>query len=184
MSRRGRRRNGSDEINLTPLLDVLFTVLFVVMLMNVQSEQTILAETENTKEQVTELTGEVERLQNELKARTAVRDTEEIYTVNATLVTMINVTENDNHVLKIYTGQNAVLHDSFRLGADRTQYIGEHVGAIIGEIVQESKDRPVFIVFHCTTGEIYRKEEFAPIKERLEILKAENKEVFYQIVEK
>ncbi|MDO5132660.1 MAG: hypothetical protein Q4D81_06730 [Eubacteriales bacterium] len=184
MSRRGRRRNGSDEINLTPLLDVLFTILFVVMLLNVQSEQTILADSENTKEQVAQLTDEVETLRNELKARNAVHDTEEIYAVNAVLVTMLNVTEDGNHVLKIYTGQNAVLHDTFRLGADRTQYISEHVGSIIDEIVKGAEDRPVFIVFYCTAGEIYRREEFTPIKERLESLKEEYKEVFYQIVEK
>ena len=54
MDRRNRRRRGSDEINLTPLLDVLFTILFVVMLTSMQSEQTIQAESATTKEQVIE----------------------------------------------------------------------------------------------------------------------------------
>ena len=38
--RRGRRRGrGADEINLTPLLDVLFTILFIVMLAGTQTER-------------------------------------------------------------------------------------------------------------------------------------------------
>jgi len=183
MSRRGRRRNGNDEINLTPLLDVLFTILFVVMLTSAQSEQTIMADSENSKEQVTELTKQVEDLENQLKGKKAVDGTANNYNSNAVLVTLINVVEDGNHVLKIYTGHNAVLRDSFRLGTDRTQYISEHLATIINGIVYESKDCPVFIVFHCTTDIIYRKEEFTPIKERLDVLKNENKEVFYQIVE-
>lgn len=183
MKRKSRRRNGSDEINLTPLLDVLFTILFVVMLTSVRREQTILADAEQTKEQVTELTEKVETLENELKGKEAVDDTKEIYIDKAVLVTMVNVVENNNHVLRIYTGQKGVLKDSFRLGPDRSHYISEHIASIIGGIIEESKDYPVFIVFHCKANIIYRKEEFAPIKERLELLKAGNKEVFYQIVE-
>ena len=54
---------------------------------------------------------------------------------------------------------------------------------IINDIVDEYADHPVFIVFHCDTKSIYRKEEFVPIKEALETQKELRKEVFYQIVE-
>lgn len=183
MRRKSKHRNGGDEINLTPLLDVLFTILFVVMLTSAQSEQAILADSEQTKKQVTELTDKVEKLENDLKGRDAVDGTTESFVNNAVLVTMVNVVEDNNHVLRIYIGQKGTLKDSFRLGTDRTQYISEHIASIIGKIIEEARDYPVYIVFHCNTNIIYRKEEFAPIKERLELLKAENKEVFYQIVE-
>lgn len=183
MSRRSRNRNRNDEINLTPLLDVLFTILFIVMLTSVQSEKIIQSEVENSKDQVKELTEKVEQLENELRREEAVNDTEKRYNSNAVLVTMLNDVEDGNHILKIYTGQDGRLIDSFRLGFNRSQYIGEHLSSVIQGIVDESKDCPVFIVFHCNTHEIYRREEFVPIKGRLELLKAENKEVFYQIVE-
>ena len=41
MRNRSRRSRGSDEINLTPLLDVLFTILFIVMLTGMQNERSM-----------------------------------------------------------------------------------------------------------------------------------------------
>ena len=58
-----------------------------------------------------------------------------------------------------------------------------HVSEIIKEIAKESADHPVFIVFHCDTNSIYRKEEFNPIRDALEEQRKNTKEVFYQIVE-
>jgi predicted phage replisome organizer len=54
---------------------------------------------------------------------------------------------------------------------------------IINDIVNDYADHPVFIVFHCDTKSIYRKEEFVPIQDALKTQKELRKEVFYQIVE-
>ena len=73
--------------------------------------------------------------------------------------------------------------ESLRHGSDRREYRKTPVSEIISDIAEASADHPVFIVFHCDTGTIYRKEEFNPIRDALEEQKKEYKEVFYQIVE-
>ena len=73
--------------------------------------------------------------------------------------------------------------ETFRLGTDRTEYTRKHLTQIINEIVDEAGGYPVFIVFHCDAKQIYRKEEFNPIRDALETQKKLRKEVFYQIVE-
>lgn len=195
--RRGRRRGrGADEINLTPLLDVLFTILFIVMLAGTQNERTMQEDAEEARtqaaemeKQVTELDKKVKDLEEEnsvLTQKTNRQDkidkSSKQYESSAVIVTFINEVEDGNHILKIYKGKDEEA-ESFRLGTDRTEYTRMHVSEIIKEIAKESADHPVFIVFHCDTNSIYRKEEFNPIRDALEEQRKNTKEVFYQIVE-
>ena len=196
MSNRNRRRRGSDEINLTPLLDVLFTILFIVMLTGTQNEQTMKesaeaaqAQLEGLQAQETSLEGRISDLEeengilrSEVNRRGKIEDSSKRYETEAVVVTFMNEVEDGYHVLKIYTGQDEQV-ESFRLGADRTEYTRSHVTEIINDIVEDAVDHPVFIVFHCDTGSIYRKEEFNPIRDALQKQKENRKEVFYQIVE-
>lgn len=196
MRNRDRRRRGSDEINLTPLLDVLFTILFIVMLTGTQNEQTMLesaeaaqAQLEGLQAQETSLEGRISDLEeengilrSEVNRRDKIEDSSKRYETEAVVVTFLNEVENGSHVLKIYTGQDEQV-ESFRLGTDRTEYTRSHVTEIINDIVENAIGHPVFIVFHCDTGSIYRKEEFNPIRDALELQKKNRKEVFYQIVE-
>lgn len=193
---RGRRKRSGDEINLTPLLDVLFTILFIVMLASTQNEQTMMesaeaaqAQLEGLQAQETSLEGRVSDLEeensilrSEVERRGKIEDSSKRYETEAVVVTFMNEVEDGYHVLKIYTGQDEQV-ESFRLGADRTEYTRSHVTEIINDIVEGAVDHPVFIVFHCDTGSIYRKEEFNPIRDALEKQKKNRKEVFYQIVE-
>lgn len=183
MSRRKRNRRQGEEINLTPLLDVLFTILFVVMLTGMQSEQTMQAESAVTAEHAAELEKEVLRLKEELRTKNAVEFTEDSFYSKAVLVTLVNTTEDDSHTLNIYVGPEGVLRESFRMGPDKSQYISDHLSSVLYGILEEADGYPVYIVFQCSAGEIYRKEEFVPIKEQLETLRTENKEIFYQIIE-
>lgn len=196
MRNRGHRRREGDEINLTPLLDVLFTILFIVMLTGMQSEKNLQANAEETQEQISEMSGQVSELegqltemeeansilQSEVNRRDKIEDSSKRYESDAVIVTFINEVADGNHVLRVYTGPDDEV-ESFRLGLDRAEYTRTHVTQIINDIVEESVDHPVFIVFHCDTKSIYRKEEFNPIKEALETQKKLRKEVFYQIVE-
>lgn len=183
MSRRKRNRRQGEEINLTPLLDVLFTILFVVMLTGMQSEQTMQAESAVTAEHVAELEKENQRLREELRTKNAVEFTEDSFYSKAVLVTLVNTIEDDAHTLNIYIGPEGILRESFKMGPDRSQYISDHLSSIINGILEEADGYPVYIVFHCSAAEIYRREEFAPIQEQLEVLRTENKEIFYQIIE-
>ena len=189
MRNRGRRSRGSDDINLTPLLDVLFVILFIVMLAGTQTQKDMQENAEETlskisglEEQVTDLEEQNTILQSEVNRRNKIEDSGKRYESDAVIVTFINEVEDGNHVLRVYKGSDQEV-ESFRLGSDRTEYTKRHVIEIINDIVNEYADHPVFIVFHCVTKSTYRKEEFVPIQDALKTQKELRKEVFYQIVE-
>ena len=189
MRNRSRRSRGSDEINLTPLLDVLFTILFIVMLTGMQNERSMEESAQESEAQITGLESRVDALEeendilkSEVSRRDKIQDSNKRYESNAVIVTLINETEDGEHVLKVYKGQEEPM-ETFRLGTDRTEYTRKHLTQIINEIVDEAGGYPVFIVFHCDAEQIYRKEEFNPIRDALEMQKKNRKEVFYQIVE-
>ena len=175
MRNRGRRSRGSDDINLTPLLDVLFVILFIVMLAGTQTQKDMqenaeesLSKISGLEEQVTDLEEQNTILQSEVNRKNKIEDSGKRYESDAVIVTFINEVEDGNHVLRVYKGSDQEV-ESFRLGSDRT--------------VDDYADHPVFIVFHCDTKSIYRKEEFVPIRDALQTQKQLRKEVFYQIVE-
>ena len=196
---RNRRRRFHEEINLTPLLDVLFAILFIVMLTGAQSERLIQKDMEASAAEISELEAQVEELTDagkiaELEARIAeleaelaklreLQASEDMFEADAVIVTIANVIEEDHHVLKFYTGQEGTLTDSVRMGPDKTEYIENRVTDIIGKIVKAAPGKPVYIVFHCDADKIYRKEEFLPVQKALEQLKKQHKEVFFQITE-
>ena len=192
MRNRGRRSRGSDDINLTPLLDVLFVILFIVMLAGTQTQKDMQESAEESRstrsrisgleEQVTDLEEQNTILQSEVSRKNKIEDSGKRYESDAVIVTFINEVEDGNHVLRIYKGSDQEV-ESFRLGSDRTDYTKRHVTEIINDIVDDYPDHPVFIVFHCDTKSIYRKEEFVPIQDALKTQKQLRKEVFYQIVE-
>ena len=121
-------------------------------------------------------------LQSEVNRKNKIEDSGKRYESDAVIVTFINEVEDGNHVLRVYKGSDQEV-ESFRLGSDRTDYTKSHVIGIINDIVDDYADHPVFIVFHCDTKSIYRKEEFVPIRDALQTQKQLRKEVFYQIVE-
>lgn len=194
-----RRKRMSEEINLTPLLDVLFSILFIVMLTGAQSEQQLQKDAADSQAQISAMENQIEELtasptKEELEALIAkleaeldqylnLSESQQRYETDAVIVTLSNHTENGNHVLKFYVGQDAQLYDSVHMGLDLTEYISNRVSAIVTKIVDASKNRPVYVVFHCDASELYRKEEYIPIRDALEALRETHKEVFYQIVE-
>ena len=65
MRNRNRRSRGSDEINLTPLLDVLFTILFIVMLTGMQNERSMEESAQESEAQISGLESRVDELEEE-----------------------------------------------------------------------------------------------------------------------
>lgn len=209
-----KKRRGSDEINLTPLLDVLFTVLFVVMLTSMQSEQSMQAQAVTKEEQVEELKGkvtsleseaeglseQVSALEQEIELRDQLKNSEEIYTANAVILTMVNGSENGEHVLRLYKGSERLLEAELKMNSDQEGYIENWVETKIQKLVDKSradlskktavgendveigKTQPVYIVFYLDESTIYWREESDPIIQSLRKLQENNKEVFYTIV--
>ena len=104
-----RRRRTDGEINLTPLLDVLFVILFVVMLSGMQSEKTNADAREESREKIEALETEVEELTDEgriaeleeqvrslteeLEKRKDLEETGKAFESRAVLVTIRNTAE-------------------------------------------------------------------------------------------
>ena len=81
MRNRGRRSRGSDDINLTPLLDVLFVILFIVMLAGTQTQKDMqenaeesLSKISGLEEQVTDLEEQNTILQSEVNRKNKLED--------------------------------------------------------------------------------------------------------------
>ncbi len=172
-----RRRRGSDEINLTPLLDVLFSILFIVMLTSTQSEQSLQEVQAQTQDQI-------EAQQEQIEALEAAARSEELYGDTAVIVTMRNTVRRDGtHQLTLTLGREAQTLATIQMGQDRPAYIRQYVRQTIEDLRGEAEGKPLFIAFYCRSDLIYRQEEFLPIQEELERLSRSYKEVFYQILE-
>lgn len=171
-----RRRRGNGEINLTPLLDVLFTILFIVMLTGTQSEQSM-------QEVQAQTAAQIEEQQERIAELEAAARSEELFGDTAVILTLRNSVRNGSHVLRFTEGREARPLATIQMGSDRPEYIREYVRKTVEDQIGKADGLPVFIVFYCQADLIYRQEEFIPIKEELERLGRSRKEVFYQIVE-
>ena len=94
MRNRGRRSRGSDDINLTPLLDVLFVILFIVMLAGTQTQKDMqenaeesLSKISGLEEQVTDLEEQNTILQSEVNRKDKIEDSGKRYESDAVIVT-------------------------------------------------------------------------------------------------
>ena len=207
-----KKKRLSDEINLTPLLDVLFSILFIVMLAGTASENTMRQNYENRlaaaeggvkknyEAEIAELKGEYEgrikeltgensrlnsenaRLSEELAKADELAETQNMFTENAGFVTIENVVEGGKHVLLFYRGSERKPFERLEMN-NNANTIKTIVTNRISSIVQASGGYPVFVVFNCDSSIIYRKEEYVPIETGLAALQTQYKEVVYQIKE-
>lgn len=152
-------RKGVSEINLTSLLDVLFCILFIVMMTSVQSEERFKNEAKQ----------EIEQLQNQIESYN-------LYQNEAVIITLSNIVEENTHQLLISEKEST---ESILLGTNRTEGTRERLKKIIIEKLEIAKGHPIYIVFHCAREDIYT-EEYNAIKGTLLELQEENKEIFYK----
>lgn len=169
---RRHRKNQGSEINLTPLLDVLFSILFIIMLTSAQNEKKIESD---SQKQVEEMQQQMEALKNQVASY-------EAYSTDAVVVTMTNFIQANGHALKISSNKENSSETVIRLGIDNVVNIKARIEQTIGEILNTTQNQPIYIVFHRNAGEIYTSEYYAII-EKLNELQENNKEIFFKEME-
>ncbi len=196
MSRRRFRRNNGQDINLTPLLDVLFVILFIVMLSGRENENRLRAEsvqeTEVLQTQLEDAKEQISRLEREAGVSAAkVRDysdrigSYELYREQAVILTLHIEESAGFRELVILGGESvpgAVDGEEqvrIQIADDLREYTENRLRDAVAERVGNAQNRPVFIVFHYSADEIYTY-EIRLIDRVLLSLQEEYKEVFYK----
>lgn len=184
MMRRGRQ--GSPEINLTPLLDVLFCILFIVMLTSARNEEDM---KQNAQQQIETLQQQVDDLQQQILIQEEQltfygnqMESHEVYVSEAVVVTFNNIEKDGTHMLLAASGMAEEAQESITLGINRKNITKVRIQSFVDEILAGTENQPVYIVFHCDKDCIYT-EEYRGIVESLEELQASYKEVFYKVME-
>lgn len=176
---RKRRRNNLTEINLTPLLDVLFSILFIVMMTGARTRDMVQSEHE---EQIAVLEEENARLSEALRANEEQLAAYELHESDSVIITVRNTVSGSNHVLQIYRGVEESEIASIRMGLDQTENTRTRISSLIEEIVEENGDQPVYIVFYCDKSRIYTK-EYNVVTDAFTELQSKYKEVFFKVGE-
>lgn len=165
-----RRRYGGEEINLTPLLDVLFVVLFTVMLAG-YSYQTQNSDTvENMEKQIAEMKEEVAHYKSQ-------SDAYEVYSKSAIIVSADNIKRGLQHIL-IFNVDNDT--KEIVLGNDNLVTFSKQIESYVNDLIKIGDNQPVYIVFNCDEDSIY-KVEYDTIYKCMKELESNNKEVFFKI---
>lgn len=176
---RNSRRKPVSEINLTPLLDVLFSILFIVMMTGMQNEQGIKQE---YQEQVSQLEQEKQQLSEELARSENQMSSYDKYQSEAVILTVNNILRSDNHYLLLYKGTDKKEIGSIQMGTNKTENTKARIESLIIELVNDTDNQPVYIVFYCNKKQIYTKEYIAVI-EAFNQLQENNKAVFFKVME-
>lgn len=171
-----RRRFGSWEINLTSLLDVLFCILFIVMLANNQNEESMAAQ---SQAQIDQLKGEIAELENQITVYHNQMGSYDLYYTEAVIVSVQNVLKNGSHHLIISKGLEKEEIAAFPMGLDRLEYIKQRIRSEVTKLIEAADEQPIYIVFYCDTANIYTRESHA-VRAVLEELQQNNKEVFFK----
>ncbi len=177
-----KRRKLSDDINLTPLLDVLFVILFVVMLSGFSGNIASREQLDEKQNENMELQDQIAELEEKLDVSNDTNETYRIYEDQAVIITMENRIEKGTHVIKLYKGTEHEELPSIQMGENRANYIKRALKERFMEQIEEAGDKPVFVVFYRDNDKIYRKEENVPIEDAFREL-SEEKQFFSEIKE-
>ncbi len=188
MSRRRFRRNNGQEINLTPLLDVLFVILFIVMLSGRENEDRLrtesIQETETLQAQLEDANERIAALEQEAdSAAVKVRDyadrigSYELYREQAVILTLHIEESGDFRELVILgDGEDEI---RIQIADDLKEYTETRLRNAVAEFAEKAQDQPVFLVFHYSADEVYTY-EIRLVDRVLQSLQEEYKEVFYK----
>ena len=176
---RHNRRKTVSEINLTPLLDVLFSILFIVMMTGMQNEQGIKKE---YQEQVSQLELENEQLSKELARRENQMSSYDKFQSEAVILTVNNILRGDNHYLLVYKGTDKEEIGCIQMGINKTENTKARIESLIMELINDTDNQPVYIVFYCDKKQIYTA-EYRAVVEAYYQLQENNKAVFFKIME-
>ena len=172
------RRQFVSEINLTPLLDVLFSILFIVMMTGIQNEREIKNEYQN---KVNQLAQQNEKLSEDLARSESQKSSYEKYQFDAVILTINNVNRNANHYLKIYQGLDNSEIGNIQMGIDKTENTKTRIESLILNLIEHTDNQPIYIIFYCDKKNIYTIEYMA-VCDILNQLQENNKEVFFKVM--
>lgn len=168
------RRRYIPEVNLTPLLDILFSVLFIVMIAGAKGAQSNQDKNEALEVENAQLTSELELSRQELESY-------RLYSAEAVIVTVTNSKIGDDFYLYIYSGSAQTELDKIKLASDRKEYIKTRIDDLISELVVQNVNKPVYIVFYLDKQSIHR-DEYNAVFNAFNELQQDNKEVFFKVV--
>lgn len=185
-----RQRAGSREINLTSLLDVLFCILFIVMLAGNQNEQDIKSDARQqletfkgeAQEEIEHLQSEVDKLGAQVTTYQNQMESYDVYHTEAVIITISNVREGKDHRLILSRGLENEEETSFLMGTNRIEYLKQALRSSITEHIDGIESHPIYIVFFCDRDNIYTL-EYTTITSVLTELQKEYKEVFFKTME-
>ena len=173
-----RKRYGSSEINLTPLLDVLFTILFIVMLGSARNEEVT---KENARLKISDLQSQISELEKDVTFFKDSVDSFDLYTQDAVVISISNGADGEEHILMISDGVDNMSYETIKLGSDRVTYVRSRLSGMVSEVLEKTDNQPIYIVFHCDKTVIYTT-EYSAIDSELRRLQDTYKAVFYKIV--
>lgn len=145
---RHKRWFQSEEVNMTPLLDVLFSILFIVMLSGAR------VQSQNTENQQ-DLNSQIEQLQNELDGIKNKKETEEQFYEDVFLVTIDNITEENQRKLRLQCDKTAKQPEIVSLNPNDTDRLFRIIREYFDGILVDNKSSPVYVVFTCNEKNIY-----------------------------
>ena len=185
---RRQRRSFSEEINLTPLLDVIFTVLFIVMLTSTISrgnmEDSYDEKISDLEDEKIELQEEKELLEKQNEVVVKINDSLRTVEDQAMLITIINEEDGGQRSVDIYLGGDTEPVENIVMGKGKQEYIRNalisKIESIIGSEQQNGKNgMPVFIVFSIDKN-IISVEEEAAIEAAVDELDLKYDNIYYQ----
>ena len=87
----------------------------------------------------------------------------------------------NNHFLSFYQGTEKTEIDKITLGLDRTENTKARIESLITELIDNTDNQPVYIVFYLNNSKIYT-EEYKTVYNILNELQEKHKEVFFKVM--
>ena len=148
---RNKRKIQSEEINMTPLLDVLFSILFIVMLSGARVQSKNDTAVEN-------LNNQVEALQNQVAMYEHSEKTKDQFYDDVYLITIDNVKETGGRKLRFSCNKPDIKSGEVSLKVDDTDRMKKNLIDYMDPIIKDNKSSPMYIVFCIDESIIYKAE--------------------------
>lgn len=182
-----RRKNNGSEINLTPLLDVLFSILFIVMMTGQQNEDGMRAQ---HRSQVDNMQAQIQEYEEQIADYKSRLATYELVQKDIIVLTVSNYIKGGVHYLSVTQGtsllgdgQEDQLLDDIKMGSDKLENLKLRLSELTEKLIEEHEGQPVYIVFAKDSMAVYTY-EYQTIVGVFNALEEKNKEVFFKELEK
>ena len=167
---------------MTPLLDVLFCILFIVMLTSAQNEASLRESREKEAAEYARAAAakdaEISQIREEAETYRNLAESLELYKTEAIVAALRNEESGGRHVL-VFTTEDGE-SDAIPLGSDNLANAVSRLEGKVDALLAKAEGKPLYLVFTCDRTKIYTG-EFAALDERLTRYQAEHKEIFYKI---